>query len=326
MKNKITTLALGAMLFALPVQAQQTGKVYRIGVLHPGSALTVKSRIDAFREGLRELGYVEGKNIIIEYRYAEGKRDRWPDIATDMVRLKPDVIVVASTGLTAVVKQATSTIPIVVGGAGDLLGTGLVSSLARPGGNVTGSTAISPDLSGKRLELLKEVVPKASRVAVLWYPLPGSTDDDEIKETEVAAQAFRIKMQVVGARAADEFQQAFAAMKREKADALIIIQGSFTLFHRRQLAELAAKNRLASMCEQPDFAYDGCLMSYGPDPLHFFRRAATFVDKILKGSKPSDIPVEGPKKFEFVINLKTAKQIGLTIPPNVLARADRVIK
>jgi putative ABC transport system substrate-binding protein len=170
-----------------------------------------------------------------------------------MVRLKPDVIVVASTGLTAVVKQATSTIPIVLGGAGDLLGTGLVSSLARPGGNVTGSTAISPDLSGKRLELLKEVVPKVSQVAVLWYPLPGSTDDDEIKETEIVARAFRIKMQVVGARAPDEFQEAFAAMKREKGDALIIIQGSFTLFHRRQLAELAAKNRLASMCEQPDF-------------------------------------------------------------------------
>jgi putative ABC transport system substrate-binding protein len=307
-------------------QAQQPRKSYRIGVLRAGSALVDKSLTDAFREGLRELGYVEGKNIVIEYRYAGGKRDRWPDIAADMVGLKPDVIVVGGTGLTAVVKQATSTIPIVVGGAGDLLRTGLVSSLARPGGNVTGSTAIAPDLSGKRLELLKEVVPKVSQVAVLWYPLPGSTDDDEIKETEIVARAFRIKMQVVGARAPDEFQEAFAAMKREKTDALIIIQGSFTRFHRRQLAELAAKNRLASMCEAPDFAADGCLMSYGPDSLHFWRRAATFVDKILKGSKPSDIPVEGPKKFEFVINLMTAKQIGLTIPPNVLARADKVIK
>jgi putative ABC transport system substrate-binding protein len=307
-------------------QAQQPKKFPLIGVLLPGSVSTVKSLTDTFLESLRELGYVEGKNIVIEYRYAEGKRDRYPDLAAEMVRLKPDVIVVGGTEFTAVAKQATSTIPIVVGGAGDLLGTGLVASLHHPGGNVTGSTSISPDVSGKRLELLKEAVPKASRVAVLWYSFPGSSDEDEVKETEIAARGLKIKLQVVPVRGPDEFQKAFAAMKRENANALIIILGAFTNFHRRQLAELAAKNRLPSMCEVAAFAYDGCLMSYGPDLLHGWKRAATFVDKILKGSKPADIPVEGPMKFEFIVNLKTAKQIGVTIEPNVLVRADKVIR
>jgi putative tryptophan/tyrosine transport system substrate-binding protein len=210
--------------------------------------------------------------------------------------------------------------------ADDLIGTGLVSSLARPGGNITGSTAFAPDVSGKRLELLKQVVPKASRVAVLWSPSPGSQETDEVKETEIAAQALKIKMQKVAVRGPDEFEKAFAAMKREHANALVIIQDSFTNFHRRQLVDLAAKNRLPSMCEPADFAYDGCLISYGPDILSFWRRAAIFVDKILKGVKPTNLPVEGPTKFELVINLKTAKQIGLTIPQRVLTRADKVIK
>jgi putative tryptophan/tyrosine transport system substrate-binding protein len=303
---------------AVITEAQQPAKVPRIGLLTAGSPSTMAARTEAFRQGLRELGYVEGKNIVIEYRYAEGKRERWNDLASEMVRLKPDVIAVGGTGLTRSVKEATSTIPIVVGGAGDLIGTGLVSSLARPGGNITGSTSISPDVSGKRLELLKEVVPKASRVAVLWYPFPGSQDQAEVKETEMAAPALKIKMQTVPVRG--------PAMKREHANALVIIQGSFTNFHRRQLVELAAKNRLPSMGEPADFAYDGCLISYGPDQLSFWRRAAIFVDKILKGAKPADLPVEGPTKFELVINLKTAKQIGLTIPQRVLTRADKVIK
>lgn len=328
MKRKMVSVLLAILSLSLlhPAEAQQPGRIYRIGMLRPGSVSTDKDRVDAFREGLRELGYMEGKNIVIEYRYADGKRDMWPKLAAEMVRLKPDVIVVGGTGFTRAAKQATSTIPIVVGGAGDLIGTGLVSSLARPGGNVTGSTSISPDVSGKRLELLKEVVLKASRVAVLWYVFPGSSDVDEVKETEIAARALKIKMQSVPVRGPEEFQEAFAAMKRENANALVIIFGSFTSFHRRQLAELAAKNRLPSMCEVADFAYDGCLMSYGPDVLYFWTRAATFVDKILKGSRPADLPVEGPKKFELVINLKTAKQLGLTIPPNVLARADKVIR
>jgi putative ABC transport system substrate-binding protein len=324
-KNTFIVLVISLALALVHLaQAQQPGKVFRIGMLLSGSVSTTKSRIDAFRQGLRELGYVEGKTIFIEYRYAEGKRERWPDLAAEVVRLKPDVIVVASNGFTAAAKQATTTIPIVVASAGDLVGTGLVASLARPGGNVTGSTNITPDLSGKRLELLKEVVPKAVRVAVLWYP--SSSDEDDVKETEIYAMARGIKIQVVPVQGPDTFQEAFAVMKRENANALIIIQGSFTLFHRTALVELATKNRLPSMCVQAEWAENGCLLSYGPDPVHQHYRAAIYVDKILKGTKPADLPVEQPTKFELVINLKTAKQIGLTIPQSVLYRADKVIR
>jgi putative ABC transport system substrate-binding protein len=257
---------------------------------------------------------------------AEGKRDRLPDLVEEMVRLRPDVIVVASTSFSRALKEATTTIPIVVATAGDLVGTGLVASLARPGGNVTGLTDISSDLSGKRLELLKEAVPKALRVAVFWYTFPGSQDEDEVKQTQVIASSLGIKIQLLGVQGTNEFQGAFAAMKKENASALVIIQGSFTNFHRRQLVELAAKNRLPTMCEQATWTEDGCLLSYGNDPHYNWSRAAVYVDKILKGTKPADIPVEQPMKFEFVVNLKTAKQLGLTIPPNVLARADKVIK
>jgi putative tryptophan/tyrosine transport system substrate-binding protein len=302
-------------------EAQQAGKVYRIGILRPGSP--TDSTIDAFRQGLRDLGYVEGKNIVIEYRYAEGNLNRLPDLAAEMVRLKPDVIVVGSTRFAEAAKQASSTIPIVVGGGGDIVGAGLAASLARPGGNVTGSTSISPDLSGKRLELLKEVVPKASRVGVLWYP---GRDEDEVKQTEIAGRTLGIAIQSVRVQAVKDFENAYAALKRERANGVILIQGGFTLFHRNQLAELAARNRLPSICEQSTWTDAGCLMSYGPNQMESWRRAATYVDKILKGAKPADLPVEQPKKFEFIINLKTAKQIGLTIPPNVLARADRVIR
>jgi ABC-type uncharacterized transport system substrate-binding protein len=327
MKNIFGFLLISAVLGGGAIaEAQQVKKVPLIGLLSPGSVSTYKRQTDVFLQGLRELEYVEGKNIVIEYRYAEGKRERYPDLAAEIVRLKPDVIVVGSTEFTAVAKQATSTIPIVVGGAGDLLGTGLIASLHHPGGNVTGSTSISPDVSGKRLELLKEAVSKASRVAVLWYSFRGSQDEEEVKDTEIAARALKIKLQVVPVRGPDEFQKAFAAMKRENANALIIIFGAFTHFHRKQLAELAAKNRLPSMCDGAAFADDGCLMSYGPDQLHNWKRAATFVDKILKGRKPADLPVEGPMKFEFIVNLKTAKQIGVTIEPNVLVRANRVIR
>ena len=327
MKSIFGFLLISAVLGGGAIaEAQQVKKAPLIGLLSPGSVSTYKRQTDVFLQGLRELEYVEGKNIVIEYRYADGKRERYPDLAAEIVRLKPDVIVVGGTEFTAVAKQATSTIPIVVGGAGDLLGTGLIASLHHPGGNVTGSTSISPDVSGKRLELLKEALPKASRVAVLWHSFKGSQDEDEVKETEIAARTLKIKLQVVPVRGPDEFQKAFAAMKRENANALIIIRGAFTQFHRKELAELAAKNRLPSMCESAEFADDGCLMSYGPDQNHGWKRAATFVDKILKGSKPADLPVEGPMRFEFIVNLKTAKQIGVTIEPNVLVRANRVIR
>jgi len=327
--NKTLRMLVSAMVIlacASFTDAQQLAKVFRIGVLVTGSASTHKSRIDAFRQGLQELGYIDGKNVVLEFRYAEGKRERFADLATEMVRLKPDVIVVGSVGFTAAVKQATSRIPIVVGGAGDLVGSGLVASLARPGGNVTGSTDISPDLSGKRLELLKEAIPKARWVAVLWHDVAGSSDADDIKQAEIAARALGIKLQVVSVQAPDRFQDAFAAIKKGNADALVILQSGFTNFHSKRLLELAAKNQLPSMCEAPNFIEAGCLISYGPDVIHQYHRAATFVDKILKGAKPADIPVEQPKKFELISNLKAAKQIGLTIPPNVLARADRVIQ
>ena len=328
MRENFSVLALSALLLALSdsAVAQQPKKIPRIGVLRSGSPSSHASEREALRQGLRELGYLEGKNILIEYRYAEGKREQWPELAAELVRLKVDVIVVGGVGVTQATRQATSTIPIVVGGAGDLVKAGLVGSLAKPGGNITGSTEISPDLSGKRLELLKEVLPKASRVAVLWYPSVGLTDDDEVRETETAARQFGVKVQLVEVKVPDEFDAAYRAIAKQQLNAVIIIQGSFTLFHRRQLVELAVKNRLPSVCESARFADEGCLLSYGADVLYLYRRAAVFVDKILKGAKPADLPVEQPTKFELVINLKTAKQIGLTIPPNVLARADKVIR
>ena len=326
MKKNVFCLALCALLFALsyPVEAQQPGKVIRIGILNSGSVSTAKSSHDAFREALRELGYVEGKNIVFEYRYADGKLDRLPDLAAELVRAKVDIILVAGTQTTTAAKRATRTIPIVVGAASDLVGTGLVASLARPGGNITGSTRISPELSGKRLELLKETVSKVSRVAVILSAV--TTDQDAFNEMEAAARQLGVKLQAANVRDPNEFQSAYAAMVREHADGVIILRGSFTSFHRRQLVELAVKNRLPSMCEESVWTNLGCLMSYGPDLRHLWRRAAIYVDKILKGAKPADLPVEQPTKFELAINLKTAKQIGLTIPPNVLARADRVIR
>jgi putative ABC transport system substrate-binding protein len=321
-RKTVWMLILFILASVYPAGAQQPKKVPRIGYLSGSSPSADAARADVFRQGLRELGYVEGKNILIEYRYAEGKLDRLFDLATEMVRLNPDVIVVSSTEFGAAAKRATSTIPIVVIG-GDVVGAGLVSSLARPGGNVTGLTAISTDLSGKRLELVKDVVPKLSRVGVVWY---GGADEDELKQTEIAGRALGIAIQSVRVQAVKDFGSAYAAMKRERANGVILIQDAFTLFHRKELVDLAAQNRLPSMCEQSTWSDDGCLMSYGPNQTDRLRHAATYVDKILKGAKPADLPVEQPTKFELVINLKTAKQIGLSIPPNVLARADKVIR
>jgi putative tryptophan/tyrosine transport system substrate-binding protein len=328
MRYRVAALVLVA-LSLLSVQfaeAQQGKKVHVIGFLRSGSPTIHASENEAFRQGLRDLGYVEGKNIAFEYRYAEGKPERYPELAAELVRHKVDVIVVGGTGPTRAARQATSTIPIVVGAAGDLVRAGLVASLARPGGNITGSTEISPDLSGKRLELLKEVVPNASQVAVVWYPSVGSTDDDEVRETDTAARQFGVKIHLVEVRTPGDFQAAFAAMTKQQANAVIIIQGAFTLFHRKQLVEHAVKNRLPSLCESARFGEEGCLINYGADVLYLYRRAASYVDKILKGTKPADLPIEQPTKFELIINLKTAKHIGLTITPSVLARADRVIR
>ena len=307
-------------------EAQQPTKVPRIGLLRSGSAASHASSHEAFRQGLRELGYEEAKNILIEYRYAEGKSERWPALANELVRLKVDIIVVGGSGVARATQQATKTIPIVVGTAGDLIRTGLVASLARPGGNITGSTELSPDVAGKRLELLKEAVPKASRVAVLMGSGPESSDQDDMQEMETPARQLSVNIQSVEVRNPSELQAAYDAMTKQRVNAVIILRGSFTVFHKKQLVELSVKSRLPSMCEGEDFAQDGCLIAYGPDRLHNWRRAAVFVDKILKGTKPADIPVEQPTKFELVINLKSAKQIGLTIPPNVLARADKVIR
>jgi putative ABC transport system substrate-binding protein len=317
---------------AVMTEAQQTKKVPRIGFLFNTFPADFASRIDVFRGGLRELGYVEGKTILFEFRYAEGNFDRLSELAAELVRFNVDIIVVSGGRPTAATKKATATIPIVVASAGDLLRAGLVASLAKPGGNITGSTVSSADVSGKRLALLKEAVPKATRIAVLWHPSTGdrpggiTTDWDEVMETEAEARRVGIKAQSVELKDPKEFERIYAGVVKQQAKAVILIRGSFITLHHTRLLELALKHRLPSMCEAVGWARDGCLMTYGPEELYSWRRAAVFVDKILKGTKPADIPVEQPKKFELVINLNTAKRIGLTIPPNVLVRADTVIR
>jgi putative ABC transport system substrate-binding protein len=317
----LTTILLTTVSIA---DAQQPTNIPRIGYLATGSLSSQSPRLKAFHDKLRDLGYVEGQNIAIEYRFAEGNPDRLPELAAQLVRLGVAIIVTGSTAAVLAVKQATSKIPIVVGASGDLVGSGIVTSLSRPCGNITGLTAISPDLSGKRLELLKEVIPKALRIAVLWHP--SQWDQEEVKQTEIAAKAIGVKLQSLQIREPADLQTAYAAMAKEGVRALIIIQGPFMGSNRKEIMELTAKHRLASVCDDPVWTEHGCLISYGPNRSDLYRRAAIYVDKILKGAKPADLPVEQPTKFELVINLKTAKQIGLTIPPNVLARADKVIR
>jgi len=332
MKKKIIGLALGALLIALSVsaEAQQPARIPRIGILGPSSASSFLPRVEAFRQRLRELGYVEGlpvgrqgKNIVIEYRYAEGKLDRLPDLAAELVRLKVDVIVTTGPGVLAA-KKASATIPIVFAAAGDPVGSGLVSSLARPGGNITGLSLMAPDLDGKRLELLKEAFPKVARVAFLWEG--GSRGNPVLTGMEPAGKALGLKLQSLPVRGLDDFEGAFARAKRDGAQALITAPGPLINTQRRQVLDFAAKNRLPAMYPVSEFVEAGGLMSYAPNYTDSWRRAADFVDKILKGTKPAEIPVEQPMKFEFVISLKAAKQIGLTVPPNVLVRADKVIR
>ena len=323
MNTKFFWLVTAILLaYVPPADAQQPKKVARIGLLAGGRQT---SYLKAFRQRMRDLGYIEGQNIGIEVRYAEASADRASDIAAEFVRLKIDLILTVGTQATLMVRKATSTIPIVVIGAGDLLGAGLVASLARPGGNVTGTTNIDPDLSAKRLDLLTESLPKLVRVAVLHHGGPGG-DEQELKETQARAQILKIHLRAVEVKDPNEFPEAYNTIKRDGADGLVIFHGSFTSFNRLRLIELSRNNRMPTMCGEPSWSEAGCLMSYGHDRTQQWRRAADFVDKILKGAKPADLPVEQPTKFELVINLKTAKQIGLTIPPNVLARADRVIR
>ena len=306
--------------------AQQSVKVSRIGFLAGGSRSGDSLLIDAFWQRMKKLGYVEGKNITAECRYAEGATERLPDFAAELVRLNIAVIVGPGSGAVAA-KKATNTLPIVVT-YGDPLGTGLVASLAHPGGNVTGLSSLSSELGGKRLEVLKEITPRMSRVAVLWENRinPSGRSQEEISLEEMKAAARELRVTLLELRSLDDFEPAFAAILGERANALIALRGPLITRHRTRIVDLAAKSRLPAIYTDGEFVDIGGLMSYGVNVADLWGRVAIYVDKILKGTKPSDLPVEQPTKFELVINLKTAKQIGLTIPPNVLARADRVIK
>ena len=324
----VPSIVFSVVLLAVGVtaEAQQLKKIAKIGYLLPSTPAAAAHLLEAFRQGLRELGYVEGKTLVLELRYGEAKTERLPELARELVGLKVDVIVTATDVAIAAVKRETQTIPIVMGNSTDPVGTGFVTSLARPGGNITGLSSMSPELSGKRLELLTEVVPGLSRVAFLWNPdVRGAVLD--YKEAESAAGSLRLQLQSVEVVRAEDFDRAFSAVTKERAQALMMPAANPVGFAKRgQIASFAQKNRLPSIYAQKEYVDAGGLMSYGPNTPDMHRRAATYVDKILKGRKPADLPVEQPTKFELVINLKTAKQIGLTIPPNVLARADKVVK
>ena len=331
MMRKINVFTLCALLYALcySAQAQQPKKVPRIGYLSSGDKASESTRSEPIRLALREIGYIEGQNIAFEYRYGEGKRERDPELAAELVRLKVDVIVVAGgAGVIRAAKNATKTIPIVMIGVGaDPVEAGLVETLARPGGNVTGVTNLTGELGGKRLELLKEAVPKMTRVAVLYNPT-NLASTPEVKEVLPAvARTLGLTVRSWEVRAADGFEKVFAALNKERPDGLYVPPGGRLMFaNGKRIAGFALKSRLPSMYNNREAIDDGGLMWYGADIADSYRRVAYYVDRILKGTKPADLPVEQPKKFELVINLKTAKQIGLTIPPNVLARATTIIR
>ena len=324
MSKKVICLALSAILLALalPTEAQQPKKVPRIGVLSPGSP-GPSPLLDAFRQGLRELGYVEGQNIAVEYRFAEANPEPLSDLAGELVRLKVDVILTVNTAASQAAKNATKTIPIVFTYVADP--AGLVASLSRPGGNITGLTTLAAELSGKRLELIKETLPGISRVAYLWNSA-NPTATRVFRETEGASPQFGIQLEPLKVQGPDEFQNAFKVATKKGAGVLFVWEDAMLLPHRTHILDLAAKHRIPAASQYREFAEAGGLLSYGPNLPDQFRRAATYVDKILKGAKPADLPVQQPTKFELVINLKTAKQIGLTIPQSVLYRADKVIK
>jgi putative tryptophan/tyrosine transport system substrate-binding protein len=326
MKAKILAYALPVLILATIhlAEAQQAKKIPRIGFLVSGSPGQTPVE-HGFRQGLRDLGYVEGKNIVIEYRYAEGRDDRLRDLAADLVRLKVDIIVTSSTVAVGAAKQLTGTIPIVMSGSGDPVGTGLVASLAKPGGNVTGLSALSPELTTKQLELLKEIVPRVGRVAVLFDP-GNPVNIPALKEIEHIAPSFGIQLLRIEVRGPEDYEPAFGAATRGRADALLVRRDPINQNYQTRIVSLAAQGKLPAMYPLRQYVEVGGLVSYGVSTVDISRRAATYVDKILKGAKPGDLPVEQPMKFEMVINLKAAKQIGLTIPPNVLVRADKVLK
>jgi putative ABC transport system substrate-binding protein len=328
MNKKITRRAFCSVLLALPfsAQAQQPTKIPRIGYLIGASLSNNSTRIEAFRQGLRELGYIEGKNIVIEWRSAEEKLDRLPALAAELVRLKVDIIVTGGPIPTRAAKEATSTIPIVMTQDPDPVGNGFVASLARPGGNITGLSTLRPELSGKQLELLKETIPKLSRLAVFGTStLPGNAR--MLSEVEIAAKAFGVKLQYLDVLGPNDIESAFRAAVKGRADAvLFLVVGAVAGGHRTEIVELAVKSRLAVIYTGREYVEAGGLMTYSTNVTDLDRRAATYVDKILKGRTPQDLSVEQPMKFEFIVNLKAAKAIGLTIPPNVLVRADWVIR
>jgi putative tryptophan/tyrosine transport system substrate-binding protein len=333
LKSKIQNLKWGGVvvigvafvLLGVMAHAQQPAKVPRIGFLIATSQSVSSARIEAFQQGLRELGYVEGKNVVIEWRSAEGKLDRLPALAAELVRLKMDIIVTAGPADTRAAKEATVTIPIVMTWDNDPVGSGFVASLARPGRNITGLSTLAPELSGKQIELLKEIVSKLSRLGVLGSSAePGNAQS--LKEVELAAGAFGMQLQYLDILSSKDIETAFRTAVKGRVDAVLVLSSPVTGSYRKEIAELAVKSRLPAIYWRSDFVEAGGLISYGTSFNDLYRRAATYVDKILKGAKPADLPVEQPMKFEMVINLKAAKQIGLTIPPNVLARADKVIK
>jgi putative ABC transport system substrate-binding protein len=327
MKTRFLSILFVTVLLVVAdiAEAQQPKKVPRIGYLAGASHAAIAFRLEAFRQGLRELGYLEGKNIGIEYRYSEGNFRRQKELAFELARANVDVIVTAGPASTRAAKEATATIPIIMTFDSDPVGSGSVASLARPGGNITGLSTLAPEISGKQLELLKEIVPKLSRVAVIGSSAnPGNAQ--VLKGMEAAAQVFSVKLQYLDILDPKELETVFRAALNERVDAVVALAGTVIIAQRAQIAELAVKSRLPAIYERREYVEAGGLMSYGVSITDLDRRAATYVDKILKGAKPAELPVEQPKKFEFIINLKAAKQIGLTIPPNVLTRADKVIR
>jgi putative ABC transport system substrate-binding protein len=318
-------LALGLVLAPLAAEAQQAEKTPRIGILVGGSASSDSGRIEAFRQGLRELGYVEGKTIGLEFRFADGNPDRLNELAATLVRLKVDVIVAAGPNATRSAKEATTTIPIVMAQVNDPVGARFVASLARPGGTITGLATMTPELIGKQLELLRQVVPRLARVAVLENPTqPGR--EEMLREMERAAASLRVQLQYLDVVSRTDIETSLRTARKQRADAMLVLSSPVLFSQRKQIANLAIQNRLPTISPWPEFVDDGGLITYSANFKDLFRRAATFVDKILKGAKPGDLPVEQPTTFELLINLKTAKALGLTIPPSVLGRADHVIE
>jgi putative ABC transport system substrate-binding protein len=318
----IVTLILGILITPLTASAQRPEKVYRLGILAPQPW----PPFEAFRQQLHDLGYAERHNLVLEHRWAEGRYERLPALAAELVQLPVDVIVTWTTPAALAAQRATATIPIVMASIGDAVGAGLVASLARPGGNITGFTAINPDVEGKRLEFLKAVVPQATRIALLWNPANPRLHALIVQETQRTALALGIQVQLVEAGSASGFEPAFAAMSQERADALIVAPDAEYIFHRAQIAELATKYRLPAVYLHRDHVEAGGLMAYTPDYDHLFRRAAIYVDKIFKGAKPGDLPVEQATMFKLIINLKAAKALGLTIPPTLLFQATEVLQ